>query len=65
MRSDWDRGKRIAVIIGIIGIAIEIAAIALLATKRVPTNIGMPLVVTGMFLAFVPIFVLSRRHKRR
>jgi len=65
MLSDWDRGKRIAVAIGIIGIALEIAAIALLASKHIPSSYGMPLVVTGMFLAFVPIFVLSRRHKGR
>lgn len=65
MLSKWDRGKRIAVVIGLAGIAIEIIAIALLASKRIPSSIGMPIAVTGMFLAFVPIFVLSRRRKGR
>lgn len=64
MQIDWDRSKRTAIVVGIVGIAIEIIAIALLASKRIPTNIGMPLVVAGMLIAFVPIFVLARRHKR-
>ena len=63
--GEWDRGQRIAVAIGIAGIVLEIIAVALLASKRIPTNIGVPISVAGMFLAFVPIFVLSRRRRRK
>ncbi|MEO8380015.1 MAG: hypothetical protein ABI779_10170 [Acidobacteriota bacterium] len=61
----WDRPQRIAVGIGLIGIALEVIAVALLASKRIPTNIGVPVAVAGMFLAFVPILVLSRRRRRK
>lgn len=57
--------KRIAIIIGVIGIAIEVIAVVLIAQKRIPTTYGIPLVVAGMFLAFVPLFVLARMKRRR
>jgi uncharacterized membrane protein len=60
----WTRQKRLAAIIGLVGIAIELVAVALLAMKRLPTNIGIPIVVAGMFIAFVPMFVMSRNARR-
>ncbi len=58
------QSKRTAIILGIIGIAIEVIAVMLLAQKRIPTTYGIPLVVAGMFLAFVPLFVLARMRRR-
>jgi hypothetical protein len=63
--SSWDRPKRIAIGIAIIGIVIEVVAVMLLASKRIPTTFGTPLVVTGMLLAFVPIFYMARQRRRR
>jgi len=57
--------KRTAIILGVIGIAIEVIAVVLIAQKRIPTTYGIPLVVAGMFLAFVPLFVLARMKRRR
>ena len=59
------QSKRTAVILGVIGIAIEVIAVLLLAQKKIPTTYGIPLVVAGMFLAFVPLFVLARIRRRR
>ncbi len=58
------RSKRTAIIIAVAGIFIELMAIALIASKRVPVGIGAPLVILGMLLAFVPLFVLARRARR-
>lgn len=64
MPSNWDRSKRIAIVIGILGIALEAITIFLLSSKRISTRVGTPLVITGMLVAFVPLFLLARRHKR-
>ena len=64
MQSNPDRSKRIALIVGTFGILIEIVAVFLLSSKRIHPVMGTSLVITGMLLAFVPIFVLARRHKR-
>lgn len=65
MQSDWERSKRTAIIIGVLGVILEAVTVILLASKRIPANFGTPLVVTGMLLAFVPIFLMARRHKKR
>jgi hypothetical protein len=54
----------LAIAIALIGIALEIAAIFLLLQKRIPTAYAMPMIIAGMFLAFVPMFVVARRMKR-
>ena len=59
------QSKRTAIILGLIGIAIELIAVVLLAQKKIQTTYGIPLVVAGMFLAFVPLFVLARMRRRR
>ena len=59
------RGNRIPIILAVAGIAIELVAVALLATKTLPPTFGVPLVMAGMFLAFVPVFVLARRARHK
>jgi uncharacterized membrane protein YkgB len=63
--SDWQSRKRTATILGILGIATEIIAILLLVSKRIPSNIGTPLIIGGMLLAFIPMFVIARKARRR
>ena len=65
MPSDWDRTKRLAMYIGGFGILLEAVTVFLLASKRIDPKIGTPLVIAGMFIAFVPLFVLARRQKKR
>lgn len=60
----WTRQKRFAAMLGILGIAIELVAIALLASKQISTTYAMPLVIAGMFIAFVPMFVMARNRRR-
>ncbi|HYK03673.1 MAG TPA: hypothetical protein VE974_18085 [Thermoanaerobaculia bacterium] len=57
--------RKLAIIIAILGITLEIVAIYLLAWKRITTGIAIPMIVAGMFLGFVPIFVVARRARRR
>ena len=65
MQNDWHRKKRLAIYIGVFGILLEAVAVFLLASKRIDPKIGTPLAIAGMFIAFVPLFVLARRHKKR
>ena len=58
------QGKRTAIILGLTGIAVEMIAVMLLAQKRIPTTYGIPLIVGGMLLAFVPLFLLARSKRR-
>lgn len=58
-------GKRIALTAAVCGILLELAAVALLAGHRLTVNAAMPLMIFGMFLAFVPLFVVSRNARRR
>jgi hypothetical protein len=59
------RSKRTAILLGVAGIAIELITVLLLAQKKIPTTYGVPLAVVGMFLAFVPLFVVARMRRRR
>ena len=59
------QGKRTALILGVIGIAVEVIAVVMLAQKRIPTTYGIPLIIAGMLLAFVPLFLLTRTKRRR
>lgn len=58
------RNNAIPIAIALVGIVIEIIGITLIASKRLSTAAATPLVIVGMFLAFVPLFVLARRPKR-
>lgn len=62
---DVKRNNRIPIIIAVIGIALELVAIWLMASKRIPMSTASPLILAGMFMAFVPIFVAARRAKRK
>ena len=64
MPNDWDRSKRIAIYLGVFGILVEAVTVFLLASKRIDPKFGTPLVVAGMFIAFVPLFLLARQRKR-
>ena len=57
--------RSLAIGIAFAGIAIEIIAIVLLARKSITTGVAVPMIVAGMFLAFVPVFVVARRARRR
>ena len=72
--TSWPRGdphpsmtknNRTPVLIAVLGIAIEVVAIVLLATKQIAASVATPVIITGMVMAFVPLFVVARRSKRR
>ncbi|HET8799517.1 MAG TPA: hypothetical protein VFO89_17655 [Thermoanaerobaculia bacterium] len=63
--AGWQRTKRIALILGGIGIVLEIAALTLLANGSIPSNVATPVIIGGMLLAFVPLFVVARHAKRK
>ena len=60
-----NRDNRIPIAIGIAGILIEAVTVYLLASKRMPPAYAQPLIIVGMFMAFVPVFVAARRARRR
>jgi len=57
-----NRTRTLIIVIAILGIGLEAVAIALMASKRLTMSGAMPLIILGMFLAFVPIFVATRRR---
>ena len=57
--------KRFVIGIAVIGILLELTAILLLASKQISMPVATPLIITGMFMAFVPIFVVARRARRK
>ncbi|HYC88914.1 MAG TPA: hypothetical protein VEO54_06865 [Thermoanaerobaculia bacterium] len=58
-------GNRTPIAIAVIGILVEVVTIYLLATKQIPESVATPLIITGMLMAFVPLFVVARRSRRR
>ena len=50
--------------IAVAGIAIELAAIWLLRSGRIAPPVAMPILIVGMFMAFVPAFALIRARRR-
>lgn len=64
MNDSRKRGRRLAIAIGVFGIAVELAAIFLLASRRISVPSGMPIMILGMFMAFVPAFFLIRSKRR-
>jgi len=63
--NDWQRTKSLAIRLAIFGILLELAGIFLITTKRLTSSQGTPILVIGMLLAFVPIFVIARKNRRR
>ena len=58
-------GNRIPVVIAVIGLILEVTTIYLLSTKQISESVATPLMITGMLMAFVPLFVVARRSRRR
>ncbi|HEX8616516.1 MAG TPA: hypothetical protein VF911_02915 [Thermoanaerobaculia bacterium] len=58
------RSKVFAIAVALVGIAIELIAIVLLARKSIGSAVAVPMIITGMFLAFVPVFFVARRFRR-
>ena len=57
--------RKLAITVALLGIAVEIVALYLLGQKRITTSVAVPIIIAGMFLGFVPIFVVARRARRR
>jgi hypothetical protein len=54
-------GRRTLVLaIAIVGIIIELAVVLLLAARILPVPVGIPLLIAGLFMAFVPMLARSR-----
>lgn len=60
---ETNRARRLSIIAALIGIVVELSAIALLASGRISYPTALPLIIVGMFLAFIPIFVFTRRRR--
>ena len=58
-------GNRTPLTIAVIGLLIEAVTIYLLATKQLSETVATPLIITGMLMAFVPLFVVARRSRKR
>lgn len=57
--------KRFLIMLGVVGIVIELIAVALLAAKMISGAVGIPVIIAAMFLALIPMFALSRMHRKR
>ena len=57
--------NRTPITIAVIGLILEVVTIFLLASKRLSETAATPLIITGMLMAFVPLFVVARRSRRR
>lgn len=64
MAAGGRKNNRLLIGIALLGIAIELVAIVLLAGRRISVSFAMPLIIVGMFTAFVPIFTVARRARR-
>lgn len=58
-------GNRTPLAIAAIGLVIEAVTLFLLASKRISEGVATPLIITGMLMAFVPLFVVARRSRRQ
>ena len=64
MSETPNKGRRMALWIAVAGIAIELVAIWLLRSGRIAVPVAMPILIVGMFMAFVPAFALIRSRRR-
>lgn len=55
--------RRSQITLAIAGIVIELVAIGLLVAKMISLVIAIPLIIAGMFLAFVPMFAVARSRR--
>lgn len=61
---ELSRKRRLQIAPGVAGLAIEGIAIWLLASKQITIAFATPLILAGMFLAFVPMFAAARSKRR-
>jgi hypothetical protein len=64
MSETGSKGRRMALWIAVGGIGIELLAIMMLRSGRIAVPVAMPILIVGMFMAFVPAFVLIRSRRR-
>lgn len=64
MSEPADKRRSMGIWIALAGIAIEMAAIWLLRSGRIAVPVAMPILIVGMFMAFVPAFMLLRSKRR-
>ena len=57
--------KRFLIALAVIGIVIELVAVALMAANAIPVALGIAIIIIGMFLAMIPMFALSRMRRNR
>jgi len=57
--------NRTPIVIAILGIVLEAVVLYLLSSKQLSQQYARPLIITGMLMAFVPLFVVARRSRRR
>ena len=58
------RKRRFQIALAVAGILIEGIAIALLASKRISPTFATPIILAGMFMAFVPMFAVARARRK-
>ncbi|HVR43596.1 MAG TPA: hypothetical protein VMS56_09130 [Thermoanaerobaculia bacterium] len=56
--------KPLTIAAAVAGIVIELLAIALLAGGWIAFPVALPMIIVGMFLAFVPMFAVMRSKRR-
>ncbi|MFN2442602.1 MAG: hypothetical protein ABR517_07955 [Thermoanaerobaculia bacterium] len=64
MSEPADKPRTMGIWIALAGIAIEMVAIWLLRSGRIAVPVAMPILIVGMFMAFVPAFMLLRSKRR-
>ena len=57
--------KKLALVLAATGIAIELITVALMSSGRLSTRGAVPLMVIGMFLAFLPLFTAAVNARKR
>jgi hypothetical protein len=61
---EYSRKRRFQIALAVAGIAIEGIAIWLLASKQLSPTFATPIILAGMFMAFVPMFAVARAKRR-
>jgi hypothetical protein len=56
--------RRLQIALAVAGIAIEGVGIWLLASKQISVAYATPIILAGMFMAFVPMFAVARSKRR-
>lgn len=62
--TELSRKRRLQIGLAVAGLVIEAIAIWLLASKQITLTVATPLILVGMFMAFVPMFAVARSKRR-